>query len=93
MNKLKERWGIDSNRRLIIIFIVFAITGSLAAKLGKPLTILLGISEDYWLFWPIRILIVLTIYKMILLAVAWIFGEFDFFWNFIKRIFKRQAVK
>jgi hypothetical protein len=93
MNKLKQRWGITTNRQLIVILIVFAITGSLAAQLGKPLTILLGISEDYWLFWPIRILIVLPIYKVILLMVAWIFGEFDFFWNFIKRMFNRQTVK
>lgn len=93
MNKLKQRWGITTNRQLIVILIVFAITGSLAAQLGKPLTILLGISEDYWLFWPIRILIVLPVYKVILLMVAWIFGEFDFFLSFIKRMFRRQTVK
>ncbi len=93
MNKLKERWGIKSNRQLIIIFIVFGITGSLATVVAKPLTLLLGLSPDYWLFWPIRILIIFPIYKAILLIVGWIFGEFDFFWNFIKKMIQRFSFK
>jgi hypothetical protein len=93
MKKLKERWGINSNRQLITIFIVFAITGSLATLVAKPLTLLLGFSSDYWLFWPIRILIIFPIYKFILLIVGWIFGEFDFFWNFIKKMFQRFSFK
>jgi len=93
MNKLKERWGITSNRQLIIIFIVFAITGSLATMVAKPLTILLGISPDYWLFWPLRILMIIPIYQLILIAVGWIFGEFDFFKNFVKKMFQRFSFR
>jgi len=52
MKKLKARWGISSNWQLLTIFIVFGITGSTATKLGKPLTLLLGISADFWLFGP-----------------------------------------
>ena len=43
MNKLKERWNVTSNWQLVIIFIVFAITGSTAAYLSKPVTSALGI--------------------------------------------------
>lgn len=89
MNKLKKRWGIQSNRQLIIIFIVFGITGTLASQLAKPLTLLLGISPDYWLFWPLRILLIIPIYQLILIAVGWIFGEFEFFKNFAKKMFRR----
>ncbi|HAV54440.1 MAG TPA: diacylglyceryl transferase, partial [Aequorivita sp.] len=38
MKKLKERWNIETNGQLFIIFLVFAITGSSAAKLAAPLT-------------------------------------------------------
>ena len=38
MKKLKERWGITSNFQIIIIFIVFAITGSTSAYISGPLT-------------------------------------------------------
>ncbi|MEX0996655.1 MAG: DUF6787 family protein [Flavobacteriaceae bacterium] len=93
MNKLKKRWGITSNRQLIIIFIVFAITGSLATIVAKPLTILLGISPDYWLFWPLRILLIIPIYQLILVVIGWVFGEFDFFKNFVKKMFQRLTFR
>ena len=38
MNKLKKRWNVTTNWQLTIIFIVFAITGSTAAYLSKPVT-------------------------------------------------------
>jgi hypothetical protein len=36
MKKLKERWNVTSNWQLIIIFIVFAITGFSSLQLAKP---------------------------------------------------------
>jgi len=31
IKKLKERWGIKSNFQIVIIFVVFGITGSVSA--------------------------------------------------------------
>ena len=36
MNRLKAKWEIESNAQLIIIFIVFAVTGSTASKNSSP---------------------------------------------------------
>ena len=36
MKKLKEKWGIKSNFQLVIILIVFAITGSTSAAISGP---------------------------------------------------------
>jgi len=93
MRKLKARWEITSNWQLIVIFIVFGVTGSTAAKLGEPLTLLLGISKEFWLFWPIRILIIFPIYQIILLFVGWLYGEFLFFWNFEKKMLQKMGLK
>ena len=50
MKKLKERWGITSNLQIVIIFIVFGITGSVSAYISGPLTnIIIGESELHWL--------------------------------------------
>ena len=38
IKKLKERWGITSNFQIVIIFIVFGITGSVSAYFSGPLT-------------------------------------------------------
>ncbi|MBA3986990.1 MAG: diacylglyceryl transferase [Flavobacteriales bacterium] len=93
MRKLKAHWEITSNWQLIVIFIVFGVTGSTAAKLGEPLTLLLGISKEFWLFWPIRILIIFPIYQIILLFVGWLYGEFLFFWNFEKKMLQKMGLK
>lgn len=95
MKKLKQRWGIKSNWQLAVIFLVFAITGSTAAKLASPLCGFIGInSEDHhWLiYWPVRILIILPIYQVLLLLFGWLFGQFRFFWNFEKKMFERMGI-
>jgi hypothetical protein len=92
MNKLKKRWNIDNNWQLILIFIVFAITGSTAAYLSKPVTNLIGLTKDsvsLWLYWPIRILILFPIYQIMLVIIGALFGQFNFFWNFEKKMLKR----
>lgn len=89
LEKLKKRWAISSNTQLWIILIVFSITGSLSAKLAKPICEFLGIFPDSLhpiLYWTIRILIVLPVYQVILLAVGTLFGQFRFFWNFEKKM-------
>lgn len=93
MRKLKERWEINSNLQLLTIFIAFGVTGSTAAKFGEPLTLLIGINHDDILFWPVRLLIILPIYKVILLIVGWLYGEFDFFWKFEKRMFRKMGLR
>lgn len=92
MSKLKERWGIDSNWSLLAIFIVFAINGSFAAWVAKPVCSFLGLSKDVlnpWLYWPLRILLIFPIYQLTLPIVGWCFGQFKFFWEFEKKFLSR----
>ena len=95
MEKLKERWGIRSNFQVVIIFIVFAVTGSSAAKLAAPITQLLGLNPEVlspWVYWPIRILMIFPIYQVLLVVFGWLFGQFQFFWNFEKKMLKRLGL-
>jgi len=43
-NRLKDKWAVESNLQLIIIFVVFAITGSSSVKIAKPLLELMGVE-------------------------------------------------
>lgn len=90
MNKLKQRWNIQSNWQLFIIFLVFAITGSTAAKFAAPVTDLVGITSDmgWYVYWPVRILIIFPLYQVLLVFFGWLFGEFQFFWNFEKKMLR-----
>ena len=95
MQKLKDRWGIESNIQVILIFIAFAINGSFAAWVAKPLTVFFGISVDLispFLYWPLRILLIFIVYQSTLPLVGFIFGQFKFFWNFEKKFLSRVGL-
>ena len=95
MRKLKERWDIESNWQLLIVFIVFAITGSTAAKIAGPICEMIGITSEthHWsLYWPIRILLIFPIYQVLLVAFGWLFGQFQFFWGFEKKMLERMGI-
>lgn len=90
MKKLKERWNIKSNWRLFIVFLVFAVTGSTAAKFAVPVTDVIGIGEEagWYVYWPARILIIFPIYQILLVFFGWLYGEYLFFWQFEKKILR-----
>lgn len=95
MEKLKKRWGIQSNWSLLAILIVFAINGSFAAWVAKPVTAFLGLSPESvtpWLYYPLRILLIFPIYQATLPLVGWLFGEFQFFWTFEKKFLSRLGL-
>ncbi|MDO4728963.1 MAG: diacylglyceryl transferase [Bacteroidota bacterium] len=94
MKKLKERWGITSNVRLVIILVVFAITGSLSAYLSKPFMEWIGITKESLglAYLPVRLVAILPVYKILLIVIGAIFGEFKFFWEFEKKMFRAMGL-
>ena len=96
MDKLKLRWGIDSNFQIAIIILVFAINGSFATWVAKPVTEFFGLSsettEPYILYLALRILLIFPIYQITLPLVGWLFGQFKFFWKFEKQMLKRLGM-
>lgn len=90
--KLKKRWQIESNLQLVLILIVFSITGSASAWLSKPFVEMLGMSDanmPKWLFTILRLIIIFPIYNVILIVIGTLFGQFKFFWAFEKKMFSR----
>lgn len=94
MKGLKERWKVESNFQLTIIFIVFAITGSASAWISKPVCIWLGILKKDFGFWhtPVRLLIVLPLYQILLVIIGFLFGQFKFFWAFEKKMLRKMGL-
>ena len=81
LDKLKHRWGINSNFQVLKIFIVFGITGSTAAWISDPICDFFGISTENLntvFYWVVRIVLITIVYKFILIFVAFLFGEFNF---------------
>lgn len=95
-NTLTHRWNITYRWELIAVFLVFAVTGSAAAKLSGPIVSALHIDKlvtNTLLFWCIRISIVFPIYQILLVVVGWLFGQFKFFWEFEKKMLSRIGFK
>lgn len=101
MEKLKKHWGISSNWHIFVILFVFSITGSSAVYLAKPLLTMLDLgrehfSPSFWFggffYYFFRILLIFPIYQLLLVFFGWIFGQFEFFWNFEKKMLKRLGL-
>ena len=89
-DKLKIRWGIKRNIDVLLILVVFSVTGSASLFVADWILPLFGITDNTpaWLRIPVRIILVFPSYNVILLIVGFLFGQFSFFWNQEKKMFK-----
>lgn len=102
MKKLKERWGISSNLQVLIIFTVFGLTGSSSVYVAKPILEMIGFSrlsfspEFFWgglSYYSLRLILIFPVYQILLIAYGWLFGQFNFFWQFEKKMFSRMGLE
>lgn len=95
LDKLKKRYDVKSNFQLLVIFIVFAVTGSSTLYVRKGIFYLLGITNETNLLLRIilYVLIILPVYNLLLLIVGFLFGQFKFFWEFEKKFISRIKLK
>ncbi len=94
--KLENKWIVSQKWEMIRIFIVFAITGSSSAFIGRPFMALVGITKENLnliIYWVLFIIIGLIFYQILLVTFGWLFGQFAFFWNFEKKMLRRLGFK
>ena len=90
IDRLKYRWNLKSPLQVVIILVVFACTGFTVLFIKKPiLQFLAGDAGNSTLATILYYLFILPLYNLILLGYGFIFGQFDFFWQFEKRFFQR----
>ena len=92
LNNIKDRWGIESDFQFITILIVFAITGSTSLLISGPILDFINLKQLItvnWVYWLVRIIIIFPIYQLLLIVIGSLFGQYKFFKNFIKRMFKK----
>jgi sterol desaturase/sphingolipid hydroxylase (fatty acid hydroxylase superfamily) len=100
-DRLKQKWGITTNKQLIVVFIVFGITGSMSVRVAEPFLSFIELSpkafEDIvlgsFIYWILRIFVIFPLYQILLMFFGTIFFEFRFFWNFEKKILRRIGLK
>ena len=92
VKKLKRKWEIQSHIQFVVIIVVFAITGSVALYISQPILDLLKIDSyihNRLLYFIARLIIIFPIYQIVLILVATLLGQFNFFWQFEKKMICR----
>ncbi len=106
LQKLKNKWGVENNFQIVIIFIVFAVTGSAAAIISNPITAYFELDNVHsLLYWPIRLLIVFPVYQLMLvffglsagvIVSIFTFQKNKFYYNFFLKMsimFSKKMIK
>jgi len=98
--KLKTKWGINSNWDVAAILVVFSVSGS-SIMFVKPLWYMIfGVTEltPTWQVVIIWIVMVFPTYQAFLLIYGFLFGQFKFFWakekkmvEIVGSLFKRRS--
>ena len=95
IQNLIKKFNAKSKVHLLVIFFIFGLSGSFSLWISSPIMLALdlkNILNNYHLYIFFRFLIIIPIYQIILIVIASIFGEFQYFWRFEKKILKRFKI-
>jgi len=96
MDKLKQRWNLNSNWEIVAILIAFSINGSFAAFIVRPALSIVGITKDNLnivIYYILYILPVFLVYQFTLPYVGWLLGQYKFFKKMQEKMMKRMRFK
>lgn len=92
LKRLQQHWELKGIGQVVLVLVVFAATGTTIMFLKRPVVNLFTENgEQPLLFTIIYYLLILPVYNLILLAYGFLFGQFDFFWKFEKRMWARMT--
>ena len=95
IQNLIKKFKAKSKVHLLVIFIIFGLSGSFSLWISSPIMSALDLKNmlnNYPLYIFLRFLIIIPIYQIILIVIATIFGEFNYFWRFEKQFLKRMKI-
>ena len=88
MDRIKKIFKVTSTYQLVIVFVVFGITGSLSLVISEYISIFLHLDSII-----MSIMSILIVYQILLIIIGTLFGEFDYFWEMEKKIISRFKFK
>ncbi|HEX5133318.1 MAG TPA: DUF6787 family protein [Candidatus Krumholzibacteria bacterium] len=96
--RLRQRWGV-SNRGVVVILLAFSLAGLSTLKIGRPIVhMIVPHDAPGWHYWPVKLLVVLPIYEVLLLCWGTLLGQGRFFrrklrgtLRFLWRPFRRRG--
>lgn len=85
-NKLKARWGVETNSQVVVILIVFSLTGFSTLYAHNFIDYLLGVNNDtqLWIKIIIFLFLVMPIFSLLLFIWGTLLGQRKFVTEFLK---------
>ena len=93
LEKLKEKWGLKSLFQVVMILIVFSLTGS-TVVLIRPLVFEWFNYDGQTSIWVkalTYIALIFPMYQILILVFGALLGQFSFFWEKEKKLFRVLA--
>jgi len=89
LHRLQAKWQLKSIFQVILVLLAFACTGFTILFIKAPILEFFGVDKGGFLNTLLYLLLVLPLYQILLLVYGFLFGQFDFFWEKEKAIFRR----
>lgn len=92
LKRLQSKWELESLFQVVMVLVVFACTGFTILFIKNPILNFFGIERgggQGLVNTVLYLLLVLPLYQIFLLVYGAIFGQFKFFWEKEKQIFRR----
>ncbi|MFC5626450.1 DUF6787 family protein [Algoriphagus winogradskyi] len=89
LQRLQSKWKLDSLLQVVLVLVVFACTGFTILFIKNPILDFFGVEKGGFVNTLLYLLLVLPLYQILLLIYGFIFGQFRFFWEKEKQIFRR----
>ena len=88
MFRLKDKWGVKSLFQVVMILIVFSLTGMTVVLIRPWLFSWFGYTEftPFWIKAITYILLIFPMYQVLILVYGALLGQFSFFWEKEKKL-------
>ena len=87
LERMKQKWGLSSIFQVVLILIVFALTGMTVVWIRPIIFHFLGIDHaNNWIKTVSYLILIFPMYQTLLLVYGFIFGQFTFFWEKEKKL-------
>jgi len=96
MQKVRNLFKVNTNIQLLKVNIVFAVTGTLSVYFAGIIINFIGLNPDIigiYVYWILRIMLLIPVYQILLIIVGSFFGEFTYFWRIEKKMLGRLGIK
>lgn len=90
LEKLRAKWGLKNLFQVIMIIIVFSITGMTVVLVRPIIFSWFHYDENtpIWIKTITYILLIFPMYQILILVYGALLGQFSFFWEKEKRLFR-----